>query len=45
MAQEGEGHGGDGVATLQHTSVIPQPSLTNDQVTIHSYTGVREQVG
>ena len=33
MAQEGEGHGGDGEGTLQHTSVTAQPSLTNYQLT------------
>ncbi len=34
VAQEGESHGGDGVGTLQHTSIKVQPSLTNYQLTL-----------
>ncbi len=32
MAQEGEGHGGDGVGTLQHTLITAQPPLANYQL-------------
>lgn len=42
MAQKREGHGGDGIGTLQHTSVRVQPSLTNYKL---CYTAVRGQVG
>lgn len=47
MAQEGEGHGGDGVGALQHTSIRAQPSLTNYQLTLFHRSaggaGVRER--
>lgn len=34
MAQKGEGHGGDGIGALQHTSVRAQPSLANCQLSL-----------
>lgn len=45
MAQKGEGHSGDGVGTLQHTSVRAQPLLANWQLTLLHRSEGGGQVG